>query len=113
MHYPHPKNEYEAGLRRVAEGIEMARRGAYRDGYLKMILEALECLEQMAHQVGMYQRDGGMIANLKREFQSELQRQDAPAGESPLAALVADSSQEAENQYQEEQHQPRNPLNRR
>lgn len=114
MHYPHPQNDYEQGLQRIAGAIEMARRGAYRDGYLKMILEALEFLEKVSYQVGMNHRDGEMFARLKHEFKSQVDRQPEHAGVSPLAALVGEAEHvDVDINIDDVEKSNKNPLNRR
>lgn len=117
MHYPNPIGEYEEGLRRVANAIEMARRGAYRDGYLQMILEALEFLEKASYQMGMSHRDGQMLKRLQHEFKSQLEPQQEHSGVSPLAALAGETKHDEYSEHHEEhkEHQegdnPRkNPL---
>lgn len=113
MHYPDPRKEYEEGLKRVGEAITMARNGSYREGFLRMILEALEVMEQMSYAMGMYSRDGEMLKKLSHEFKQELNKKPEHSGVSPLAGLVVEAEHVDINIDDVESHNSGNPGRRR
>lgn len=114
MHYPHMINEYEQAIQKMAQAIQTARAGKYREGYLSLLVDGLEMMGEASKTVGRWHRDGQMIDQLVAEFRGALADQDKEPGPSPLSELFQAKGDEPQPGYEEgydtpKEHSPENP----
>lgn len=100
MHYPHMVKEYEDAIQKMAQAIQLARAGKYREGYLGLLIDGLEMMGEASKTVGRWPRDGQMIDQLVAEFRAAMADQDKEPGPSPLSELF----QAQGGEHQPEQH---------
>lgn len=84
---PHPKlADYQKAAGEIKDMVMAARAGKYKEGYLTILLAALEMLKSHANGIPMMTKDVPMIDKLIYEFHDQL---NGPI-ESPLSDLFGE-----------------------
>lgn len=87
----HPKlADYQKAAGEIKDMVVAARAGKYKEGYLTILIAALEMLKGHANGIPMVHKDVPMIDKLIYEFQDQLS---GPV-ESPLADLFEEAHEE-------------------